>query len=107
MNGYTFDARKESEGFKQRVYEIVSHIPEGRVLSYGGLALLAGRPGNARLVGKIMSEAPRDARSHRVVNAAGRTVPGWEKQRELLEREGVVFKANGCVDMGKCLWRSE
>jgi len=96
-----------NENFRQSVYEIVGHIPEGRVLSYGALALLAGRPGNARQVGRIMSEAPRDARSHRVVNAAGRTVPGWGGQRELLEREGVVFKANGCVDMRKCLWRSE
>ncbi|MCL2352379.1 MAG: MGMT family protein [Firmicutes bacterium] len=98
--------KAEYDGFKLRIYEIVSRIPEGRVLTYGALAMLAGRPGNARLAGKVMSEAPRDARSHRVVSAAGRTVPGWENQRELLEREGVGFRANGRVDMRKCLWRS-
>ena len=36
-----------------------------------------------------------------VVNSAGRTVPGWTEQRELLEAEGVGFKANGNVDMSK------
>jgi methylated-DNA-protein-cysteine methyltransferase-like protein len=70
------------------------------------LALLAGRPNNSRLVGKIMSCAPRDLSSHRVVNHSGRTVPDWPQQREHLEQEGVTFKANGCVDMKKHLWRS-
>ena len=59
------------------VYDIVAEIPPGFVLTYGTLALLAGAPQNARLVGRIMSKAPRDLTSHRVVNHAGRTVPGW------------------------------
>jgi len=41
---------------------------------------------------------------HRVVNAVGRTAPGWSKQRQLLEEEGVKFKANGRVDMQSHLW---
>ena len=41
---------------------------------------------------------------HRVVNHAGRTAPGWREQRELLEDEGVEFKANGCVDMKRHQW---
>jgi len=39
-----------------------------------------------------------------VVNQAGRTAPGWSRQRPLLEAEGVTFKSNGHVDMGRHLW---
>jgi len=93
------------EQLAAKVYDIVADIPYGFVLSYGLLALLAGIPRNARLIGRIMSQAPRDARSHRVVNSAGRTVPGWSEQRELLAAEGISFRPNGYVDMKKHLWR--
>ena len=89
------------------VYSIVAKIPYGRVLTYGALALLAGAPRNARLVGRIMSNAPRDLTSHRVVNHAGRTVPSWPEQRMYLESEGVVFKENGNVDLKQCFWRPD
>ena len=97
----------DNESFRRRVYEIVSEIPRGFVLTYGLLALMAGRPRNARMAGKFMSLAPRDARAHRVVNHAGRTVPGWEGQRALLERDGVTFRENGCVDLKKHLWKPD
>lgn len=38
-----------SEGFFERVYEVVEQIPEGMVATYGQVALLAGRPRSARL----------------------------------------------------------
>ena len=86
------------------VYEIlsaVSEIPEGCVASYGQIARLIGRERNARLVGKVLSMAAYygDYPCHRVVNHAGRTAPCYVQQRELLEREGVCFLPNGCVDM--------
>ena len=85
----------------QEVYAIADSIPPGKVMSYGQIAEIIGRPKNSRLVGRIMSLADRygDHPCHRVVNSAGRTVPGWTEQRELLEAEGVEFKANGNVDM--------
>ena len=91
------------------IYEIlsaVSEIPRGRVASYGQIARLIGRNNNARLVGKVLSKAELYGQfpCHRVVNHAGRTAPGWAEQRELLEREGVAFKANGCVDMKRFQW---
>lgn len=94
------------------VYEILSvvdEIPEGKVASYGQIATLIGREKNARLVGKVLSEAEfyGDYPCHRVVNHAGRTAPGWRMQRELLEEEGVIFKENGCVDMRRCKWSLE
>ena len=91
------------------IYEILSvveEIPEGCVASYGQIARLTGRDRNARLVGKIlsMSEYYGSYPCHRVVNHAGRTAPGFFAQRELLEAEGVAFKANGCVDLKKYQW---
>lgn len=91
------------------IYEIlstVSEIPEGCVASYGQIAALIGHERNARLVGKVLSEAEMygDYPCHRVVNSAGRTAPGWKEQRRLLEDEGVTFRPNGNVDMKKHRW---
>ena len=88
------------------VLSVVEEIPEGRVATYGQIARLTGRDRNARLVGKIlsMSEFYGDYPCHRVVNHAGRTAPGFRAQRELLEDEGVGFRANGCVDLKKYQW---
>ena len=44
--------------FPKRVYELVRCIPEGRVATYGQLALLAGSPRAARIVGAVMARAP-------------------------------------------------
>ena len=92
-----------NEAYIREVLSIADSIPPGRVASYGQIAEMTGRPKNSRLVGRIMSMADRygEHPCHRVVNHAGRTVPGWEEQRGLLEAEGVEFKANGCVDMDK------
>lgn len=91
------------------IYEILSvvgEIPEGRVASYGQIAALIGRARNARLVGRVLSRAELygDYPCHRVVNHAGRTAPGFINQRMLLEKEGVVFRENGCVDMKQFQW---
>ena len=92
-----------NEKLIREALEIADSIPPGRVMSYGQIAALMGRPKNARLVGKIMSMQDRFGYHpcHRVVNSAGRTVPGWTEQRELLEAEGVEFKGNGNVDMSR------
>ena len=92
-----------NESLIREALAIADSIPPGRVMSYGQIAALMGRPKNARLVGKIMSMQDRFGNHpcHRVVNSAGRTVPGWTKQRELLEAEGVEFKANGNVDISR------
>ena len=34
----------------------------------------------------------------------GRLAPFWPEQRELLEKEGTVFKKNGCVDIKASGW---
>ncbi len=96
----------DTELFKKEVYEIVRTIPNGKVLTYGEIALLAGCPNHSRLVGRVMKGASSalGLPCHRVVNSQGRMAPGWEEQRKLLEGEGVKFKANGCVDMSVSHW---
>ena len=89
------------------VLALVDSIPSGRVVTYGQIARLIGRPKNARLVGKIISQSePYGSKHpcHRVVDAAGRLAPGWKDQRHLLWAEGVDLKANGCVDLKVYLW---
>ncbi len=95
-----------NEDLAYEVLSVVDEIPRGYVASYGQIARLISRPKNARLVGKILSRAEYYGSfpCHRVVNAAGRTAPGWAQQRDLLENEGISFKENGCVDMKKHQW---
>lgn len=91
------------------IYEILSvveEIPEGRVATYGQIAGLIGREKNSRLVGKVlsMSEYYGDYPCHRVVNHAGRLVPGWKEQADLLRGEGVAMKDENHADIKKCRW---
>lgn len=83
---------------RQKVWQVVAAIPAGKVASYGQIAELAGLPRQARAVGKMMSQLPRDTRLpwFRVINAQGRiSFPldsdGYRRQRERLEADGIEF----------------
>lgn len=86
------------------MYKAVAQIPRGSVATYGMLAVLAGGGQWARRAGRAMKNSPGGIPCHRVVNSAGRTVPGWAEQRKMLEQEGVRFKPNGMVDMKAHRW---
>lgn len=96
----------DKDNFQQEVYNIVAAIPSGRVVTYGQIAYLIGRPQCSRMVGHAMHNVPAELHlpCHRVVNSQGRLAPCWEGQRSLLEREGVKFRKNGCVDMKASQW---
>ncbi len=94
-----------------RVYKIVAQIPEGKVATYGQIALLLGEPRSARIVGWAMRAAPAHLRlpCHRVVNRLGEMAPAYvfgtsETQRSILVHEGITFKKNGCIDLEEHLW---
>ncbi|MEO1087420.1 MAG: MGMT family protein [Acidobacteriota bacterium] len=95
----------------RRIYEVVRHIPEGKVATYGQVAELAGLPGHARQVGYALHALrDDDVPWQRVINAKGevspRSEPGREGlQRAILESEGVAFKANGRIDLKRYRWR--
>ena len=88
------------------VLSVVAEIPPGKAATYGQIARLTGREKNSRMVGKIlsMSQSYGQYPCHRVVNHAGRTVPGWPEQRILLQQEGVPFKPDGNVNLRLCQW---
>lgn len=98
--------KSEISEYEKLVYEIVAAIPKGKVTTYGQIACMTGYPERSRMVGHAMTNAPkkRGLPCHRVVNHAGRTAPGWEEQRKLLEREGVRFRPNGNVDLRLHEW---
>ncbi|MBQ6267759.1 MAG: MGMT family protein [Clostridia bacterium] len=94
-----------------KIYAVVRRIPRGKVATYGQVALLAGNPRWARVVGYALhvNPAPGEIPCHRVVNRDGRTAKafafgGEDMQRLLLTQEGVVFRADGTVDLAACLW---
>ena len=95
-----------NENIIYEILSIVEEIPAGRVATYGQIARLIGREKNARLVGKVLSQAEYYGSypCHRVVNHAGRTAPGWPEQRSLLAAEGVGLRENGRVDLKHFLW---
>lgn len=96
----------DKEVFQQEVYNVVAAIPSGRVVSYGQIAYLIGKPQCSRMVGQVLHNVPAELQlpCHRVVNSQGRLAPFWEEQRVLLEDEGVIFRKNGCVDMKESQW---
>ena len=104
--------RKE---YNERVWKLARTIPRGKVATYGQLALMLAPPAGvdcaayqafgARWVGGAMAGCPDDVPWQRVINSQGRISerPGAEKQRQLLEGEGVVF-AKDRVDFKKYGW---
>jgi methylated-DNA-protein-cysteine methyltransferase-like protein len=104
-------ARKAPEDFTARVYRIVRSVPRGRVVSYGGVAAILGKPRAARGVGQALSALPEgsDVPWWRVINGRGEIsikgrIHGAALQRALLRAEGVRFDRSGRVDWTKFGW---
>ena len=102
--------------FYKRMAMVCKCIPYGRVASYGQIALLCGKPGNARQVGYALrrGRAGEGIPTHRIVNAKG-VLSGAaafetpETQKQLLESEGVQVDrtdAGWKVDLKKYGWKN-
>lgn len=92
----------------EEIYREVCLIPKGKVASYGYIACRVGNPRLSRVVGYALHSNPRPGEipCHRVVMKDGRLAPafafgGENRQRELLESEGITFLPDGRVDMEK------
>ena len=92
----------------EKIYEVVKNIPKGKVATYGQVALLAGNPRWARVVGYALHVNPEPGiiPCHRVVNREGRVAPGFAfggegVLRQLLKSEGIVFEQDGRIDLEK------
>ena len=94
----------------RRIVELIGAIPRGRVATYGQIAAMAGLANGARQVARLLHSSSDKHRLpwHRVINAAGSISlapgAGFELQRALLEKEGVVF-VRGRTDLERYGWR--
>jgi len=98
-----------AQGAHERIRSVVRLIPEGRVVTYGQVAEIAGGV-TPRMVGYAMASLRPSSGVpwHRVVNASGEiSLPsgaGAEEQRAMLESEGIVFDEKGRIDLEKFRW---
>jgi alkylated DNA nucleotide flippase Atl1 len=73
-----------------RVRDLVTAIPPGRVATYGDIACAAAFS-SPRIVAWIMRTDSQDLPWHRVITASGRPAPHLAAQQlELLRAEGVI-----------------
>jgi methylated-DNA-protein-cysteine methyltransferase-like protein len=98
--------------FFQMVYQVVRHIPKGRVTSYGAIANYLGAKGSSRLVGYAMhgaGKAKPKVPAHRVVNRNGELTGKHHfenpfQMEELLKKEKIVVKNDKIVDFKILFW---
>jgi methylated-DNA-protein-cysteine methyltransferase related protein len=94
-----------------RIIAVLKKLPRGRVASYGQIGALAGNPRAARQVVWVLNAyaEKRHLPWFRVINSKGQiSLPkggGFELQKALLKKEGVVVKGNGTVDLEQFQWR--
>ena len=96
--------------FTRDVIKIIKNIPNGKVLTYGRIAKLASNPQGARQVSWLLHSSSKKYNLpwHRVINSQGKislkSFDDREYQKNLLEKEGVVFRDNYKIDLKKFLW---
>ena len=94
--------------FARRVLALLRRVPPGRVVTYGDLAQLAGRPGAARAVGNIMREAREPGLPYHRVIAAGGRLGGYGGQeglkQALLRQEGLPVVRGRVRGFGRYRW---
>lgn len=95
--------------FKEIVYELVAHIPKGRVMTYGQIAALAGHPYAARIVGGIAHWGDPSLPWQRVVKKDGSLAEGYpggtQGHKAALGAEGVFVDEDYKVKIEDLLWQ--
>ena len=92
------------------VYQYLTTIPKGKVVTYGQVAAAVKSPGCARAVGNILhaNPLPDVYPCFKVVNAKGQLAwhfgLGIEEQKRRLEADGVKVE-NYTVDLSVYQWR--
>ncbi|GAK40553.1 MGMT family protein [Paenibacillus urinalis] len=93
--------------FTAEVIRVIQSIPEGKVMTYGQVAALAGSPRAARQVVRVLhSMSEKHALPwHRVVNKFGEIAIPEDEQRLIqemkLEDEGVELGLDRRIDLSK------
>ena len=111
-----YTAPPDQQAYYQQVWDLVRQVPPGMVVTYGQIGQMLPRPEGVepaeyeafspRWVGGAMAACPDDVPWQRVVNSQGKISerPGAERQRQLLEEEGIVF-SRGRIDLKVTQWR--
>jgi len=112
-----FSSPPNPQMYNAQVWDIARQVPPGKVTTYGQIASMIPPPGTVNLksyeslgprwVGSAMAHCSDDVPWQRVINSQGKISPrpGAEKQREMLEAEGVRFSESGKVDLARFGWR--
>ena len=101
----------KSSHYFQRVYDVTSLIPNGRVSTYGAIADFLGL-GSARMVGWALNHCHSQDSvipAHRVVNRLGELsgrlhFDGPFVMQERLEAEGILIVDNKVLSLSEIFW---
>ena len=102
----------ENKSFFDRVFDVTSLIPYGRVTSYGAIARYLGSGQSARMVGWALNMShtrPGFIPAHRVVNRNGLLTGkhhfgNSSTMRQLLENEGLIVEDDRIVNFTERFW---
>lgn len=103
---------EKNKDFFKDVYEVVRHIPKGRVSSYGAIARYLGSASSSRMVGWAMNASFNQSPAvpaHRVVNRLGMLSGKMhfgspDRMQLLLEAEGIEVVNDQVVEFDKLYW---
>ncbi|TYB31163.1 MAG: MGMT family protein [Candidatus Mcinerneyibacterium aminivorans] len=93
--------------FSECVIKIINSIPEGKVMTYGQIAAMAGNPRAARAVSWILHSGSKKHNLpwHRVINSKGgisiKSRKGYKEQKQRLKEEGISFNKNDKINLEK------
>jgi len=94
--------------FSQKVLDLTSKIPEGKVTTYSELAKALGSPKAARAVGNTLNRNlhPITIPCHRVIKSSGE-ICGYSRGQDikiaLLQKEGIPVKDKKVINLEKYL----
>ncbi|SFM42612.1 MGMT family protein [Marinobacter zhejiangensis] len=96
---------------EQKIWQVISAIPHGKVVSYGQVSDMAGLGRQARFVGRVLGMLPEDHTLpwFRVIRSNGQIAfpkdsSTFKRQVDLLSEEGVEV-VNGRVSMARFGWQ--
>ncbi len=99
------------DGLSQKVYDYLTTIPKGKVVTYKQVAEHLGNKGLARVVGNILHKNPDGDKypCYKVLNSKGKLAEcfvfgGKSVQKERLENEGIKV-TNNMVDLKLYQWK--
>ncbi len=105
--------RPRGSDLYDRIYAAVRLVPYGKVTSYGQIAILAGVPGAARVVGYALFALTHNETTNvpwqRVINRKGtlslrKLGEAGGVQRKILESEGIIFDKDERIDWDQYGW---